>query len=151
MIAVMDRAIRLSKRPSETRCPYCHGDLLEGEPVESCGGCGAVHHRRCFRDPASCACCARPTGVVPLARLERPRRNFVRELHGLAARNALTLAVFGTLGFMVLTLVVEDPIKAFVIAVFAALVVGLAAAAGIVAFQVADALVRRVGARRRSG
>jgi len=62
-------AISIAPRENPTRCPYCHGDLLEDEPKDACPGCGAVHHRRCFRDAATCATCARPMDQQPLSAL----------------------------------------------------------------------------------
>lgn len=133
--------VRLSPRPGETRCPYCHGDFLEGEPTEECPGCHAVHHRRCYRDPRACACCARPTDVAAPAR--RPRVLALGRDHGaLIVASTLVLAMIGPLA------IASWQAALFVVLTFVATV-----AISVLLGQLLEAFVQRVlrlRARRRA-
>jgi hypothetical protein len=55
------------------RCPYCHDDVLGGEPQHGCPGCRAWHHAACWSESAACcAACGREDVWTPAPRPAPP-------------------------------------------------------------------------------
>ncbi len=77
-----------SVKVEHPRCPYCHDEVVAGDPKVACLECMAWQHRECFAEQTGkCAACGRAASLEDVAprvaaRVARPGRHRDSELVG---------------------------------------------------------------------